>query len=335
MKKLAILILLAAAAWAQTHVTQTECTALFNGSGGSGAGGTGNNTDFLNCITSSPGWSDGVNAQTGTTYTVLEEDAGKLVTLSNASAIAVTLPQAGTTGFEDGSWFPVSTIGAGTVTITPTTSTIDGAATLVLPQSRWAIFWSDGTNYFSVNNNLTTVEKIYFPAAGCVDGATAGLMWDALAAEDPAVACVNEASPTPDRVFAVAQFDDDQTYGIQTSFQLPNDWTGNVDLTAVWRATDVTGEVVWQSQTLCAAAAEATSGAWNSADAFAADTADGTADDVNTVTDTGITMTGCAASELFFLRFFRDPAHASDDLATSVDGVAELIGVTVTLRRAQ
>src|SRR6266436_6707039 len=35
-----------------------------------------------------------VNAQTGTTYTVVTGDRGKLVTLSNVAAVAVTLPQA-------------------------------------------------------------------------------------------------------------------------------------------------------------------------------------------------------------------------------------------------
>ena len=33
-----------------------------------------------------------VNAQTGTTYTLVADDNGKLVTLSNAAAIAVTIP---------------------------------------------------------------------------------------------------------------------------------------------------------------------------------------------------------------------------------------------------
>jgi hypothetical protein len=45
--------------------------------------------------------SQAVNAQTGTTYTVVSGDCGKLITTSNASAIAVTLPQATTTF---GSW---------------------------------------------------------------------------------------------------------------------------------------------------------------------------------------------------------------------------------------
>lgn len=88
-----------------------------------------------------------INAQTGTTYTVVLADSRKLVTLSNASSIAVTLPQATTAGFASGFYFYAKAIGAGTATITPTTSTINGSATLVLAQGEGAIIWSDGTNY--------------------------------------------------------------------------------------------------------------------------------------------------------------------------------------------
>jgi hypothetical protein len=89
-----------------------------------------------------------VNAQTGTTYTVLTGDRGKLVTHTNGSAIAVTLPQAG--GTFPANWFYwTQNRGAGTVTITPTTSTIDGAATLALTTGQGALIVSDGTNYFT------------------------------------------------------------------------------------------------------------------------------------------------------------------------------------------
>lgn len=87
-----------------------------------------------------------VNAQTGTTYTYLTGDRAKLVTHSNAAAIAGTLPQAG--GAFPAGWFiDVKNLGAGTLTITPTTSTIDGAATLVLLAGQSAHIVSDGTNY--------------------------------------------------------------------------------------------------------------------------------------------------------------------------------------------
>ena len=89
-----------------------------------------------------------VNAQTGTTYTYLTGDRGKLVTHTNAAAIAGTLPQAGTS-FPSGWAVDVQNRGAGVLTITPTTSTIDGAATLVLLPGQGIKLVSDGTNYFT------------------------------------------------------------------------------------------------------------------------------------------------------------------------------------------
>lgn len=90
-----------------------------------------------------------VNAQTGTSYTYLTGDYGKLVTHTNAAAIAGTLPQASATF--PANWFMfVQNRGAGALTITPTTSTIDGAATLVLNQNEGALIVSDGTNYFTM-----------------------------------------------------------------------------------------------------------------------------------------------------------------------------------------
>lgn len=92
-----------------------------------------------------------VNAQTGATYTVLASDKGKLVTHSNAGAIAVTLPQA-IGSFAAPFFFYVCSIGAGTTTITPTVSTINTAASKVLARpsaTAWAcaMIVSDGTNY--------------------------------------------------------------------------------------------------------------------------------------------------------------------------------------------
>lgn len=86
-----------------------------------------------------------VNAQVSTTYTVQLSDYGKLVTFTNTNPIAVTLPQA--TGAFSTFNFYVLNKGAGTVTITPTTSTINGAASYAVPQNSNAIIVSDGTNY--------------------------------------------------------------------------------------------------------------------------------------------------------------------------------------------
>ena len=90
-----------------------------------------------------------VNAQTGTSYTYVSGDRGKLVTHSNAASIAGTLPQA--TGAFGANWYAwVENRGAGTLTITPTTSTIDGASSLALTANQGCLIASDGTNYFTV-----------------------------------------------------------------------------------------------------------------------------------------------------------------------------------------
>jgi hypothetical protein len=58
----------------------------------------------------------GINAQTGTTYTFVASDAAKLVTLSNASAIAVTVPQNSSIPYPIGTKIECQQLGVGAVT---------------------------------------------------------------------------------------------------------------------------------------------------------------------------------------------------------------------------
>jgi hypothetical protein len=58
-----------------------------------------------------------VNAQTGTTYTLVAADAGKLVTLSNASAITLTLPQDSDATIAIGTYIDLYALGAGQITV--------------------------------------------------------------------------------------------------------------------------------------------------------------------------------------------------------------------------
>ncbi len=91
-----------------------------------------------------------VNAQVGTSYSVLQGDVGALVTFSNGSPVAVDLAT------PSGSYFPAQSriwflnLGAGLVTITPTASTVNGNASLDLAQYEGAIFISDGSDYFAI-----------------------------------------------------------------------------------------------------------------------------------------------------------------------------------------
>lgn len=58
-----------------------------------------------------------INAQTGTTYTIVLTDVTKLVTLSNASAITLTLPQDSDVAVPIGARIDFAQIGAGQVTV--------------------------------------------------------------------------------------------------------------------------------------------------------------------------------------------------------------------------
>ena len=82
---------------------------------------TGNSGKYLNTDGSSVSWADPAlvttNAQTGTTYTLVLSDKDKLVTLSNASAIALTVPLNSSVAFPTGSVVNIQQIGAGQVTI--------------------------------------------------------------------------------------------------------------------------------------------------------------------------------------------------------------------------
>jgi len=76
-----------------TFSALTRFTAGISASGGATFGGT---------VASDTGYritANAINAQTGTTYTFLESDNGKIVTFNNASAVTVTVPTALPVGF--------------------------------------------------------------------------------------------------------------------------------------------------------------------------------------------------------------------------------------------
>lgn len=103
------------------------------------------------------------NAQTGTSYTYggafTNADRFGYTSFSNSSAVAVTLPQAGSTGFTS-NWGNFScNINTGVVTITPTTSTISylagstytsAATSMPLNPNECVWIYSNNTNYFAI-----------------------------------------------------------------------------------------------------------------------------------------------------------------------------------------
>ena len=138
----------------------------FGGGGGAGGAGTSNATSIDSITVDMTGiesgdiltynGSDIVPAKAGITHrddsdgtiALVAGDRGTLVIGSHATASAVSIAQAGTTGFEEGFYVHYCTSPSGGLsTITPTTSTIAGRATLTLSAGDCALIVSDGTNY--------------------------------------------------------------------------------------------------------------------------------------------------------------------------------------------
>jgi len=68
----------------------------------------------------------GQNLQTGTTYTLVLSDAGKIIDLDNASAITLTIPANATVAFPVDTRIDINQYGAGLVTVAITTDTLRG-----------------------------------------------------------------------------------------------------------------------------------------------------------------------------------------------------------------
>ena len=92
------------------------------------------------------------NAQTGTTYTLVSGDVNKLVTLNNASAVTVTIPNG---VFTTGQQINLEQIGAGQVTIQGDgTTTFTGTGTKLRTQYSAATLVCTGTNTFTLIGDL-------------------------------------------------------------------------------------------------------------------------------------------------------------------------------------
>lgn len=135
-----------------TNLPAGDITAVTAGTGLTGGGSSGAVTlaidstvatltgsqTLTNKTLTSPQWNVGINAQTGTTYTTVLADNGKLVTLSNASAIAVTIPPNSSVAYAVGAQLNLAQTGAGQVTVSGGSgvTVVSTGATAASPKTR-------------------------------------------------------------------------------------------------------------------------------------------------------------------------------------------------------
>lgn len=97
------------------------------------------------------------NAQTGTAYTLALSDAGKMVTLSNAAAITLTIPTNASVAFPIGTRIDVLQYGAGQVTVAGAGVTLrsSGSKLKLSGQYSGATLWKKSTNEWALIGDLS------------------------------------------------------------------------------------------------------------------------------------------------------------------------------------
>lgn len=98
-----------------------------------------------------------INAQTGTTYTLVLADQSKTLTLSNAAAITLTVPANASVAFPTGTLIDLVQTGAGQVTIAPDTGvtiTSYQGKTKIAGQHAAVTLLKTGTNAWTLIGNL-------------------------------------------------------------------------------------------------------------------------------------------------------------------------------------
>lgn len=98
-----------------------------------------------------------LNAQTGTTYTTVLTDNGRLVTLNNAASITVTVPLNSSVAFPTGAIVNIQQIGAGQVTVVGASGvTLNGTGTRTRAQWSAASLVKTATDTWTLIGDITT-----------------------------------------------------------------------------------------------------------------------------------------------------------------------------------
>jgi hypothetical protein len=155
--------------WASAFPTQTGNSGRFLTTNGTSTSWgvvsqvpsqTGNAGKYLYTDGTTASWSDPAlvttNAQTGTTYTLVLSDKDKLVTLSNASAITLTVPTNASVAYPTGSVVNIQQIGSGQVTVVGDTGvTVNATGTTTRTQWSAASLVKTATDTWTLIGDLT------------------------------------------------------------------------------------------------------------------------------------------------------------------------------------
>jgi len=106
-------------------------------------------------------WSDDVRADTSTGYTLVLDDAGRQVTMSNASSSTLTVPPNSSVAFAVGVRVQVIQLGAGAVTLTAGSGVTlsETANNLVLGQYQSAVLVKQATNSWVVLRSAYNMDS--------------------------------------------------------------------------------------------------------------------------------------------------------------------------------
>ncbi|MBL0159443.1 MAG: hypothetical protein IPP47_20400 [Bryobacterales bacterium] len=159
--------------------------------------------------------------------------------------------------------------------------------------------------------------------AAICQSSSASLGFSAASNSTPIPDCVVGANEV---VYGVAKFSAAATNAVQGHFKLPAGFnTLAVDVDTL--TTEAPGNVVWQIQSICVGPEESPNLDWSAPDTVTM-TSPGVSSQLATGRIDPVNTPNCAAGKRFFFRFFRDPAHPSDDY----ESAAELVSLRFVVR---
>lgn len=116
---------------------------------------------------------------TASTDTITANDSCGVVQYNRGSSVAVGIAPASNAALGSGFTFEMDNIGAGTVTLTPTTSTINGSSSLAIPTNTGCLIYSDGTNYQVAYASCTVLGgnplTVSYGGTGLASGTSGGI----------------------------------------------------------------------------------------------------------------------------------------------------------------